>query len=460
MNSTILSNQACNEFYNKKNGNQILDSQLCIQNDLFSVPGICDLDIGGPVERKVWGYNEYDSYVFGVNSFGKNCGFGTPVVATRVSSFADWIEENVLGVKSKKKPLNKLDNDQIVFVDDEDRKEGDSCSIPGDTQRGVCMQATKCKGFLEKYRAMQQEVKFCGFQPHTTVCCPSTLSSRQSSTSKDLRQCSNSFKNLRQTASGATGASKYENNKVFTHTAAIGFVKNSRVDYRCWGALIAEDFVVTTASCLSQARRDNPKQVRLGNVNFGLSNEDQLKAVSKVIVHPLYNSNTYYNDIALLKLVSPARLTRNVVPACLWHSEDYVPFIGIVPGPSGTRDIIYNCTKFGDKKCEAVNKLDVERKLLTLQNDNCQRYYKPNNVLPDGVISSQMCGQSELFNSTDSCIRTPGALYQKSTEEKGVIVPYIVGLYSYDKDCHKDNPAIFTRISSFINFITEQINRE
>lgn len=174
-------------------------------------------------------------------------------------------------------------------------------------------------------------------------------------------------------------------------------------------------------------------------------------------MHPLYRPESHYNDIALLKLVTPVRLTRNVVPGCLWHSDDFVPFIGTVPGPSGTRDITYRCSTFGEKKCEVTNKIDAERKLLSMQMDACERYYKPGPELPDGVVPSQLCAQGEVFNSTDSCIRTPGALFQKGVEENGVLVPYIVGLYSYDKDCHKDNPAIFTRISSFMNFITDNV---
>lgn len=251
VNSTILSNQACNEFYRKKNGNQIIDNQLCIQNDLFAVPGICELDIGGPVERKIWGFNEYDSYVFGVNSFGNNCGFGTPVVATRVSSYTDWIESNVLGVEKKQK---EPENDQIVFVDDHYETDGSACTIPGGAGQGVCKEPAKCPGFLETYRGLNQQVKFCGFKPRPTVCCPNSLTSRVDTAQNDLRQCSKSFKEFRQAASGASGILKYENNKVFTHTAAIGFAKGNRIDYRCWGALITVDFVVTTASCLTQAR--------------------------------------------------------------------------------------------------------------------------------------------------------------------------------------------------------------
>lgn len=254
VNSTILSNQACNQFYRKKNGNQILDSQLCVQNDLFAVPGICDLDIGGPIERKIWGYNEYDSYVFGVNSYGNNCGFGTPVVATRVSTYAGWIEENVLGVQKQNILPENTSNDKIVFLDDQYEVEGSTCSIPGEVKQGVCAEPSKCPGFIENYRAKNQQVKFCGFQPRTTVCCPSGLSTRVGVLKEDLRQCSKSFKELRQSATGASGILRYENNKIFTHTAVIGFSKGNRIDYRCWGALVTVDFVVTSASCLSQAR--------------------------------------------------------------------------------------------------------------------------------------------------------------------------------------------------------------
>lgn len=207
------------------------------------------------MERKIFGYNEYDSYVFGVNSFGKNCGFGTPVVATRVSSYADWIEENVLGVSVKKNPsANKPIDDQIVFIDHEHETEGNACTIPGETKQGVCTEPAQCSGFSEHYRARRQQVKFCGFHPSITVCCPGSLSSRVGTTKNDLRQCSKAFKELRQSATGASGILRYENNKVFTHTAAIGFAIGNGIDYRCWGALITEEFVVTTASCLNRAR--------------------------------------------------------------------------------------------------------------------------------------------------------------------------------------------------------------
>lgn len=201
--------------------------------------------------------------------------------------------------------------------------------------------------------------------------------------------------------------------------------------------------------------RSTPKEVRLGNKNFGLGNEQQIIRVSKIIVHPEYRPRLYYNDIALLGLENSIQPSRNIVPACLWQSENEVPFIGTVPGPSTTRDIIYKCSSTG---CNADQEIDKERELLTMQNEDCQKYYNSDNGLSQGILGSQVCAQSKKLNSTDSCLRIPASLYQKGIEDNGVIVPYIIGLYSYDRDCHLDNPAVFTRTSSFIDYIERQIN--
>lgn len=201
--------------------------------------------------------------------------------------------------------------------------------------------------------------------------------------------------------------------------------------------------------------RSTPKEVRLGNQNFGLGNEQQIIRVSKIIVHPEYKPRLYYNDIALLGLQTSVQPSRNIVPACLWSSENEVPFIGTVPGPSTTKDIRYKCTS---GSCTADQEIDKERELLTMQNEDCQKYYKLDNGLPEGIIASQLCAQSKKVNSTDSCLRIPASLYQKGIEDNDVIVPYIVGLYSYDRNCHLDNPAIFTRISYFMDYIERQIN--
>jgi len=49
-----------------------------------------------------------------------------------------------------------------------------------------------------------------------------------------------------------------------------------------------------------------PSQVRLGGDNLTLAEGEDLP-IRRVIVHPEYNANTAYNDIALLELETAAK---------------------------------------------------------------------------------------------------------------------------------------------------------
>lgn len=70
----------------------------------------------------------------------------------------------------------------------------------------------------------------------------------------------------------------------------------------------------------------NPVVVRLGEHNLSDDNDDTQPEdyqVVQVIPHPRYKSSVKYNDIALLRLETPVRLTDKIRPACLSSSESY-----------------------------------------------------------------------------------------------------------------------------------------
>ncbi|XP_075168812.1 trypsin-like [Haematobia irritans] len=95
----------------------------------------------------------------------------------------------------------------------------------------------------------------------------------------------------------------------------------------CGGSIIAEDIILTAAHCM-QVFEAHEFKVRLGASKYNMGGE--LVAVKSFKSHDNYNPNTKINDVALVKLATPVRESKNV---------RYIPLVEKTP-VTGTTAVV------------------------------------------------------------------------------------------------------------------------
>ncbi|XP_069044038.1 ovochymase-like isoform X2 [Lepisosteus oculatus] len=88
--------------------------------------------------------------------------------------------------------------------------------------------------------------------------------------------------------------------------------------YMCGGSLINHQWVLSAAGCVYRISDNRQLTVYLGRQNQMNSNPSEVsRKVTRVILHPDFNSTTFTNDIALLRLQTPVNFTNYIQPICL-----------------------------------------------------------------------------------------------------------------------------------------------
>uniref|UniRef100_A0A8C2IHD5 Zgc:171592 n=1 Tax=Cyprinus carpio TaxID=7962 RepID=A0A8C2IHD5_CYPCA len=208
----------------------------------------------------------------------------------------------------------------------------------------------------------------------------------------------------------------------------------------CGGSLINQNWVLTAAQCAVMV---GSHRVILGEHNRGSNDEPiQIQVVSKVITHPLYNSVTFNNDIALLKLSSPVTFTPRISPVCLASSDT-----SIVPG---TRCFT---TGWGQTATTTSPEILQQTVVPIISPAVCRQIWGQSRIT-DAMICAGASGSSSFSNVCFPQGDSGGPLV---CESSGVWT--LVGSVSWERStCDPRFPAVYTSISQLRSWINETIS--
>lgn len=199
--NNYITEDRCNNYFHNLTGLEkgITEDMMCMKNDLNIIPKSCKIAKGASLNRDVWTYKKYFPFIFAVESFGKDCGFGYPAVSIRVSHYIDWIEGIIFNKTENKEDVvheEDDDDDRVYFDKNDTKKIGDTCFMDDNNQNSTCQTLHACK---KHHGKSASKFKLCVFDREPIVCCPGVASdvvSRDETTTHTGSQCS-SYQELR-----------------------------------------------------------------------------------------------------------------------------------------------------------------------------------------------------------------------------------------------------------------------
>ncbi|XP_053999578.1 chymotrypsin-1-like [Hylaeus anthracinus] len=196
----------------------------------------------------------------------------------------------------------------------------------------------------------------------------------------------------------------------------------------CGGSIISSRYILTAAHCVKAVTSIKSITVHAGT-NL-VSESGDAYAVESGLAHPSYNARSIANDIALLRVSKPIAFKANVkaIPLATGNVADGAACVLSGWGTLRAGGSVPNKLQYADLRVEGLSK--------------CQQAWK-------GVATVQ---------STQICTFTKVGQGACNGDSGGPLVAngQQIGIVSFGRPCGVGSPDVYTRVSSYLNWIKQQ----
>ncbi|XP_063362908.1 trypsin CFT-1-like [Cydia amplana] len=212
-------------------------------------------------------------------------------------------------------------------------------------------------------------------------------------------------------------------------------------DQACGGSLINSQSIVSAAHCYFGDRATDWR-VRLGTSQASSGGIEY--TVSQLIVHAGYSSSTLDNDVAIVRLATPAVFSNSVAAVSI-AGPNY-----ILPDNTQVTTIGWGTLSSGGSAPQQLQHVDI----YVINMDFCKERYAYLKSLPGfqnwpDVTDNMLCAGIQYEGGKDACQGDSGGpLVHKSTDD------VLYGIVSWGYGCaHADYPGVNARVSRYTDWI-------